>query len=118
MKRQQETRLKKDILDYLYFIERFYPIYTVRTPTGVIETKKGHWIHMGRTGAPDLISCINGKYVGLEIKRPKKGKQQDDQKEAQQKIIKAGGDYHLIKSIDDITNLFDNHYHLPRKGGI
>jgi hypothetical protein len=51
--------------------------------------------------SPDIICCIDGAFVGLEVKRPK-GDLSDPKKELQQNIEKAGGRYYVVRSIDDV----------------
>jgi hypothetical protein len=54
-------------------------------------------------GTPDIICCIDGDFVGLEVKGPK-GDLSDSQKEFQRNIEKAGGRYHVVRSIDDVQS--------------
>jgi penicillin-binding protein-related factor A (putative recombinase) len=51
-------------------------------------------------GVSDLILIVNGRFVGFEIKA-KKGIQSDAQKAFESRVKKAGGDYFILRSIDD-----------------
>lgn len=55
-------------------------------------------------GIPDIIVVKGGKFIGLEVKRPK-GKQSIDQIDFQMKLQDAGGEYHVVTSIDDVVKL-------------
>ncbi len=57
---------------------------------------KGHYvvkvIQATKAGVPDVLACINGKFVGIECKTPKtKSNVSDLQKYNLDKISKAGG---------------------------
>jgi hypothetical protein len=56
--------------------------------------------YVGR-GVPDIIVIFHGLFVGLEVKSPT-GKQSDDQKEFERKITRAGGFYHVVRSVEDV----------------
>lgn len=51
-------------------------------------------------GVPDLILVHQGRIIGFEIKS-KKGIQSKEQKEFAENLIRAGGLYYLIRSIED-----------------
>jgi len=55
-------------------------------------------------GVPDIIVIHKGKFIGLEVKRPK-GKQSDHQMEFMKRCILAGGDYFVVTSIDDVQKM-------------
>ncbi|MFA5050983.1 MAG: VRR-NUC domain-containing protein [Patescibacteria group bacterium] len=56
-------------------------------------------------GVPDLIAISKqGKFIGLEIKRPT-GVQSEDQKKFEYNVRRNGGEYYIIKSVDDIVNI-------------
>jgi len=54
-------------------------------------------------GAPDLIACYRGVYVGFEIKVEGK-KQTPKQIEFEKRILDAGGFYYVLTSINDAVN--------------
>jgi len=102
----KETQLQRAILDYLEIMENQDKCYCFRAGAGMIKTQTGGIFKTGRAGCPDIICCINGKFVGFEVKTPS-GKQIPSQKEAEAVIRKNGGEYHVVRSIDDIMNYFE-----------
>jgi len=57
-------------------------------------------------GLPDIFVLIDGGYlVGLEIKT-KTGKMSDYQKDIQKKFREVGAEYHIIKDVRDLVDLF------------
>ena len=53
-------------------------------------------------GAPDIIAIKNGRTLYIEVKRPG-GKQSDHQREFQHNIWLKGGQYILVKCVEDIV---------------
>lgn len=76
-------------------------IFNYRNNTGAFKTDSGHFYKFGFKGSPDIVAVINGRYIGIECKVPK-GKQSDAQKEFESNLKKAGGDYWLIRDIDEL----------------
>ena len=62
------------------------------------------FIKNNKPGAPDIIVCYQGNYVGLEVKS-KKGRQSDSQKDAEERILDAGGEYHIVRSVEDVQEI-------------
>lgn len=64
---------------------------------------KVHGSSFMQPGIPDIVSCINGHFVGIEVKN--KGKlwnQSEEQKIHQQLIEKAGGLYILTSDLETV----------------
>ena len=57
-------------------------------------------------GAPDMILCVEGHFLALESKTYR-GRQSDDQKIHQAKIEANGGQYHLVKTLDQAKQIID-----------
>ena len=57
-----------------------------------------------KKGVPDIIWIRNGKFIGLEVKRPK-GIQSDVQKEFESACKEAGGEYYVVTSVDDVIKM-------------
>ena len=57
-------------------------------------------------GFPDLIVWFKGRLVGLEVKSAK-GRQSDSQKDVQEAMEYNGGEYHVVRSIDDVARIFE-----------
>lgn len=53
-------------------------------------------------GIPDVIVIQEGQFIGLEVK-PKGKYQSPDQKYFEQISKKAGAEYHVIRSVDDLV---------------
>ena len=61
-------------------------------------------------GSPDRIAVKNGRVLFLEIKKPVGWKHSDPQKQFQKDINEHGGEYYLIKCLEDLIealNKFD-----------
>ena len=100
----KEKDIQKAIMDYLQYLENMGKCYVVRTQSGQIFID-GRKFQTGKPGTPDILLCYNGKFYGIEVKRHK-GKQSKAQKEAQDRIEKAKGNYILAYSLDDIQAVF------------
>ncbi len=90
-KTQPETLIKRDIKTYLEWLGWY-----------VVTIQEGPF---GKEGVADLYCLKNGRHVWIEVKTPK-GKQSDKQKEFQDNINHSGGEYYLVRSMDDAMNLF------------
>ena len=55
-------------------------------------------------GIPDIIAIKNNRVLFLEIKRPK-GKQSEYQKQFQLFIEGQGGEYYIVKSLEDLVEI-------------
>ena len=55
-----------------------------------------------KTGLPDIEGLFKGRYVAFEVKAPK-GAQTQNQKDLQKLIIAHGGEYYVVKSVDDVV---------------
>jgi|GEM_PF-974004 len=99
-----EHEIQKTVLEYLGYQK---DIYFFRAGSGAIKTDTGRYFKTGKAGCPDVVCCINGTFVGLEIKTDK-GKLSPAQQEAKQQIEKAGGLYIVIRDIKDLDHLIFN----------
>lgn len=60
------------------------------------------------SGIADIISCVNGRFVGIEVKRPgAKNEQSEQQKIHQRNVIKSGGIYILADCLEDVINVVE-----------
>lgn len=55
----------------------------------------------GTSGVPDIICCYKGRFLGLEAKLPG-GRLTALQKQALEKINRAGGIARRVESVDDV----------------
>lgn len=64
-----------------------------------------HFKKMGLLpGTNDLVIVHNGKYYGIEVKTDK-GIQKPDQIRFEKNIIKAGGKYEIVRSVEDVVEV-------------
>ena len=57
-----------------------------------------------KPGVPDIILVRSGCFIGLEVKTDKT-KQSQKQGEFQEGLEYAGGEYYVVRSVEDIQNL-------------
>lgn len=101
---EKESNIQLAICDYLSLKKYFF---WRQNTTPVFEQKSGFYRPMPRysmRGVPDIIIIKNGKFIGLEVKRPK-GKQSDNQLEFQKNCIINKAEYFVVTSIDDVIKL-------------
>lgn len=62
-----------------------------------------------KNGTPDLICCVNGKYLAFEIKRNEKAVKNAEelQKFNVRKIRKAGGEAFIVASLDEVKQIIN-----------
>ena len=53
-----------------------------------------------RTGSPDLIACVRGRFVALEVKLPGQSPR-PDQKAFLEAIRASGGEAYVVTSVDE-----------------
>lgn len=93
----KEAEIQAAILDYLRLKGHFF----WRNNSGAFKTERGGFYRVGTPGAPDIIGCVDGKFVGLEVKTAK-GKLSDEQELFAHSLGAINGQYHVVRSIDDV----------------
>lgn len=88
------------------FLDRALPgdSYFAAIPNGFRKTRAGAGIAKAtglRAGAPDLFIVTRGLFIGLEVKTAK-GRLQDSQKDAADRIVQAGGLWSVVRSVEDV----------------
>jgi len=85
----------------------------IRSNSLAVQTAKGHYIMTGKKGSPDILVLIKDKVmmtwmktIALEVKSAK-GKQSTDQKEWQDKFEKLGGEYYIVRSVEEVRNIIE-----------
>lgn len=63
---------------------------------------------VGGPGGADLIGLWNGKFVAVEIKTPT-GRQSPDQKRFQALVESKGGEYVILRSVEDALSWVKSH---------
>lgn len=96
-----EKATQKAVLDYL----TAKGIFHWRQNSGAIKTRGHFYKFASINGIPDIVAIVNGQFIGLEIKDID-GKQNDDQIEFQRLLEESGGKYYVIRSIDEVIQLF------------
>lgn len=72
--------------------------------------RRGIWyLHLSprareKCGCPDLICCVNGRFVGVELKSPS-GRLTEEQKSNLQHIANCGGATAVVRSIREVVAL-------------
>ncbi|WP_142433418.1 VRR-NUC domain-containing protein [Enterococcus mundtii] len=54
-------------------------------------------------GTPDILACINGHFIGIEVKRPNGGKVSALQKSKLNRIESSGGVAIVARSVEDVS---------------
>ena len=65
---------------------------------------KTHGSAYGAAGLPDIIACIDGRFVAFEVKTPA-GKASKLQEVTIRKISDAGGAAHIVRSAEAVKNI-------------
>lgn len=60
-----------------------------------------------KPGDPDIVVCYKGHYIGLEAKS-ENGVQSPIQKVRETEIIKAGGIYEIVRSVEDVKKVLES----------
>ena len=89
---KMETQIKKQIKDY------------IRSIGGYVATVPGG--AYGTNGTPDLIACVNGRFIGIEGKYGD-GTQSGWQITRQAQIEAAGGIYLIAYSADYVRTMIE-----------
>lgn len=95
LKYQSESYLQRQVCEFLRKANVFF--YHPR------ETKKG------TDGLPDLICCVKGLFLAIELKNPRYKKPEnylrEEQKKIKEQIERAGGVYLVTNNLDDVVNV-------------
>ena len=88
--KQEETKLQRQIQEYLKSI-------------GAYRFKVHGEIFM-RAGIPDIIACLKGRFIGIEVKDGS-NKPSELQLAHGRQIQKSGGIFGVCYSVEDVENL-------------
>lgn len=58
------------------------------------------------SGTPDIFACIDGKFIGFELKAPGK-KPTELQRYNQRKIIESGGECYTIDTFEEFKTIIN-----------
>ena len=90
-KKQEESGLKKQVRDYLRYLH-WYVVTIQGSP-------------FGTKGVSDLIAMRDRRVLFLEIKT-ETGKLSDHQKEFARNVHEQGGEYYIVRDLDDLMASF------------
>ena len=88
-----ESKFKSEIKDYL----KTFPNLFMHSVPGAAY---------GKLGAPDIVVCYKGRYIGIEAKTYE-GTFSEWQKTRKAQIEAAGGTAIFARSLDDIKNVME-----------
>ena len=88
-----ENEVKRQVRDYLKLMGWFsFPL------TAGLGSYKG---------SPDRIAVKDGRVLFLEIKKPIGGKHSDYQKQFQADLEEHGGEYYLVRSLEEVMRIIE-----------
>ena len=99
-------RKEKDVLREILLYLRARGVFHVRLNTmGVFDFNRKVYLKSPNTtkGVADIYILRNGKTIFLEAKSPV-GKQTPEQKQFEQDVWKNGGEYYLVRCIQDVLD--------------
>ena len=96
----EEKQLQNAVEQYLALKKHFY----WKNNSGALPTASGGFIRFGTVGSPDICVVKDGFFIGLEIKAMK-GKQSPAQKDFEKRLKEAGGEYYIVKSLDEMKEI-------------
>ena len=67
---------------------------------------KEHGGQFGQAGIPDIIICLGGRFIALEVKT-EKGKPTALQEVTLRRIRKAGGTAEVVRSVADVMTVIE-----------
>lgn len=109
-----EKDIQKTIIDYL----RYSGWFVVKNNTvGIYKQKTGKYIPSQAVGLADLTILKGGRVIMLEVKTPK-GKQSDGQIEFEKNWKEKGGEYYVVRSVEDVEAIILTKYKCPYCGAI
>lgn len=68
---------------------------------------KTHGNMFSKAGTPDILACVKGKFVAIEVKRPK-GVVSELQKANIELIKRAGGVAFIAYSVEEVKRVLQN----------
>ena len=89
----------------------------IRSNSLAVQTKDGHYVKTGKRGSPDILvwqkdysldnpGTYTARCLALEVKSTI-GKQSQAQKEWQEKFEKLGGEYYIVRSVEEVMKIIE-----------
>lgn len=100
----KETTIQNSICEYLQYRKVFF---WRNNNIPVFDKKRNIYRTLPKyamKGTPDIIVVKDGFFIGLEVKMPKQY-QSREQKEFQKNLKEAGGEYYVVRSINDLQEI-------------
>lgn len=100
-------RKEKDVLREILLYLRARGVFHIRINTmGVFDFSRKIYMKSPNTtlGVSDIIILKAGKMICLEAKSPT-GKQSPEQKQFEQNVKRNGGEYYLVRCVQDVINV-------------
>ena len=125
IKKISENDIQRAIKDYLQILENQGKLMFIRNNSGAMPVKgqngKTRYIKFGKKGSPDILVwkpsaewddlAYRGvnvvRAIALEIKSAT-GKASPAQKEWQAKFEKLGGEYYIVRSVEEVVEIVNN----------
>ena len=113
-----ESEIINEIKDYLQYLENQEKLMFIRNNSGatVVKSNTGsRYITYGKKGSTDIFLFLGDTIFGeihylrtlaLEVKKAK-GTQSKVQKEWQENFEKLGGEYYIVRSVEDVKKIID-----------
>jgi hypothetical protein len=102
-----ESKIQSDIVQYLQSIGVFAMSIPNEAKRSMALASRLKAMGM-RSGASDLIALLSGgTAIFLEVKTAT-GKQSDAQKLFERKVTSLGFAYYVVRSVEDVAQIFDN----------
>ena len=84
---------------------RRYGALVIRSHSGLVVLSNGYWMKQGMAGWPDICGVLpDGRFVAVECKARRGGRQSAAQKRIEQEIRDRNGVYIRARSAEDIQN--------------
>lgn len=90
-----EKKVENQIKKYLLSLNAYF----IKTVGGSVAA-----------GTPDIIACVNGFFVGIEVKRPEGGKVSELQKNHLKRIVQSGGFAFIATSKEEVKDYLSRHH--------
>lgn len=101
MKEPLEKEIQKSIIDYLALLGCWRIRINSGAMSGNHKGKRWFMRFNDQPGCPDVIACLEGRFIAIEIKRPG-GKLTEKQASALEAIRRAGGLAFVATGIRDV----------------
>lgn len=109
MNKNEESKIVTSICVYLKILENKKELYFFRNNSfqGTVLRKNGSrgYIRNNKKGVADIFVLKNGKSFFLEVKS-ETGRQSTAQKLCQSIVEQSGGYYFIVRSVDDVIQIF------------